>query len=56
MFKTAKQLLEFLQLLDAQGHDLDAVSIEIGGDTSAPLGCVCLDGSTSIITLVREGE
>jgi len=56
MFKTAKHLLEILKLLESQGHDLDEVTLEIGGDKSAPLGCVCIDGALSVITLVREGE
>lgn len=56
MFKTAKHLLEILQLLESQGNDLNGVSIDIGGDKVAPLGTICIDGANSIITLVREGE
>ena len=56
MFKTAKQLMEFLELLESQGHDLNKITIDIGGDKTAPLGCVCIDSATSILTLVRKGE
>jgi len=56
MFKTARQLLQFLDLLESQGHDLNEVTLEIGGDKSAPLGTICIDGALSVITLVREGE